>query len=595
MNAVSRPYVGPQPFETGARQRFFGREAETLTIFQQWSAEPLTVLYGPPGVGKTSLIQAAIAPLALGSSGEGRVILLDGQIVPIMAPPASDAPNPFVLSLLTSWSQGDPSVNPTQLTIANFLRQLRATEQPPIFATIDRFECLFRDDSSLDQDRSDFLGQLIEAAQQVPSVHLLLSVREDSVPELERRLGRLHKHRLGALAPDAAHDAVARPVHGSGRSFAAGVAEEIVLNLRTSQLTSALGASRPVVADTVEPAQLQVVCATLWEALPDEADVITLEHLYGQADIDGALTRFCEHVTNDVAVTNELSKSELSTWLARTFMTDRGTRDTAYEGVTSVAGMPRKVADQFVDRHVLSTESRLGSRWYKLPNDRLIAPVQEAAERYDAGDRVAGGISPVSSLTAAEGALAAGNLVLATRRAIEAVRTSGSHDVRTRAAALSCLGRVAAKGGNDQQAESYYGAAAELSEAMQDQAGTGRLLAELGRVLLRRGRYAEAVAALQGAEARLPSNVTIRVDLARALRDSGQLWAATAVLGAALTVEPGTVEALIERGLIRITTGEFSSALDDLDNAVRLQPSVGQQADIQSARELARIRLGRTA
>ncbi len=93
----------------------------------------------------------------------------------------------------------------------------------------------------------------------------------------------------------------------------------------------------------------------------------------------------------------------------------------------------------------------------------------------------------------------------------------------------------------------------------------------------------------------MPSDLAIQIDLARALRDSGQLWAATAVLGATLTIAPGTVEALVERGLIRIETGEFSYALDDLDNAIRLLPSIGQRAEIRSARAIAQARLGRTA
>jgi Flp pilus assembly protein TadD len=145
------------------------------------------------------------------------------------------------------------------------------------------------------------------------------------------------------------------------------------------------------------------------------------------------------------------------------------------------------------------------------------------------------------------------------------------------------------------EAESHYRAAAVLFEVMQDQAGTGRLLAELGRILLRRGRYADAVAQLQGAEARLPGDLAVQVDLARALRRSGQLWAATAVLGAALTVAPDSVDALVERGLIRIDTGEFSYALEDLDSAVRLRPHLGQQPEIRSARAFALARLGRTA
>jgi hypothetical protein len=51
----------------------------------------------------------------------------------------------------------------------------------------------------------------------------------------------------------------------------------------------------------------------------------------------------------------------------------------------------------------------------------------------------------------------------------------------------------------------------------------------------------------------------------------------------------------VERGLIRIRTGDYSCALGDLDDAIRLQPSIGQLDEIQSARALARARLDQTA
>jgi len=597
---ASRRYVGLRPFDIGDRDRFFGRTSESRAVFERWSTSRLTVLYGPAGVGKTSLIQAGIVPLA-GTADPSHIVLPVSSIaaLPASQPPVIPGHNRLALAVLQSWSPADSATELAQLSVADFLRRLRpvaveSAEPPPIFAVVDQLERVLADV----QDGADFLRQLVEAVETVLGLHLVLSVREDSLPDLaalEGRLGQPGRYRLGPLRRDAALEAVVGPLRGTSLSFAPGAAEEVVHNLRTSRLTDALGQSTEVVAEAVEPVQLQAACSALTRTLPDDVDVVTVEHVYGPGDLDGALVEFCERTVHDVAVVRGLSDREMWGWLVRAFVTDLGTRGTAYQGVAGVAGMPTEVAGQLADRHVLTMESRLGSRWYQLPNDRLIGPVREAADRWLTGPAVVSGTDPAASLVAAEGALAEGNLALAARRAAEAVRTSGSRDLRTRATALSCLGHVAAKGGQYQEAESHYRAAAQLFEVMHDKAGAGRLLAERGRILLRRGRYVEAVAELQGAEARLPSDLAIQIDLARALRDSGQLWAATAVLGATLTIAPGTVEALVERGLIRIETGEFSYALDDLDNAIRLLPSIGQRAEIRSARAIAQARLGRTA
>jgi Flp pilus assembly protein TadD len=597
-------YVGLRPFEAADRHLFYGRSGDVQAVYERWSTQRLTVLSGPAGVGKTSLIQAEVVPLAAASGGQCRIVLPAGRIVPAAGlGPAVPGRNSLALALLGSWSGGTLPADPVPLSVPAYLNRLR-TSAPrqaalPIFAVIDQFEHLFRDVQH-EACRQDLLSQLVQAVQEVPELHLLVSVREDCVCELEDCVsgleampgatGRTGHYRLAPLSSGAALEAVAGPAHATGRSYAPGVAAEVVRNLRASRIVNVRGDSRELLAETVEPAQLQAACSALWNALPAGLAEVSREHLYSPGDLDGGLVRFCERAVHDVAAAEEVPMAELWSWLVGTFVTDLGGRASASEGMVGVAGMPVQVARRLVDRYLLTTASRPGSRWYQLASDRLVAPVREVASRWVA-DVPVGAIRPAISLAAAEGALAEGNLALATQRAAEAVRTSGT-DLHTRATALSCLGLVATQVGRDQEAESHYRAAAALFELVRDPTGAGRSLAGVGRTLLRRGRYTEAVAELQGAEARLPSDLAIHVDLARALRDTGQLLAATAVLGTVLTIAPGTVDALIDRGLIRIATGEFSAALDDLDNAIRIRPSVGQHEEIISARAFARARLG---
>jgi tetratricopeptide (TPR) repeat protein len=564
------PYVGLRHYEADDRDRFFGRTLESRTLFEEWQRTPLTILSGPAGIGKTSLINAAVVPMVQIAAGPDVVVL----------PP---------------WSPDGAQNGNRPASASAFLRRLRLAGRGAahrIYAVIDQVEHALRDAAAAPY-KERFLDQLATAVREIPGLHLLVSIRDDAVHELaplEAVTDSPGRCVLGALAPDAALAAVAGPAAATRRTYADGAAAEVVRNLRTSRLVDVLGGTRDVVGDTVQPVQLQAACSALWATLPDSIEVVTREHLYSPGDLDGGLVRFCERAVREVAAEQDLTEPDLWVWLVNAFVTDSGGRGAAYEGVRGVAGMPREVASGLVDRYVLSTERRLGSRWYHLTNDRLLAPLREAAGRW-AHEPVAPA-DPAASLAAAELALAASELARAAQFAAEAVRTSGD-DLRTKAGALSCLGQVATTTGRDQDAEPYFRQAATFFELMRDPAGSGRSLAGLGRSLLRRGRYAEAVSELQGAEVRLPSDLAIQIDLARALRDSGQLWAATAVLGAALTIAPGTVDALVERGLIRIRTGEFSSALDDLDNAVRMRPSV--EAEVRSARDLARDRLRSSA
>src|ERR1700732_740634 len=56
------PWLGLPPFTEEVRAYFFGRDAEVRDLFQRVVHKPLTVLFGRSGLGKTSLLQAALAP-----------------------------------------------------------------------------------------------------------------------------------------------------------------------------------------------------------------------------------------------------------------------------------------------------------------------------------------------------------------------------------------------------------------------------------------------------------------------------------------------------------------------------------------------------
>src|SRR3954469_11200043 len=74
------PYPGLSPYDEGDSALFFGRRAECDLVVANLLTSRLTVLYGPSGVGKSSLLRAGVIPaLRAPSRGSRRSIaLLDG-------------------------------------------------------------------------------------------------------------------------------------------------------------------------------------------------------------------------------------------------------------------------------------------------------------------------------------------------------------------------------------------------------------------------------------------------------------------------------------------------------------------------------------
>src|SRR5215470_4171136 len=59
---AEHPWLGLHPFTEENQHYFFGRTAEIRDIFLRVREQPLTVLYGQSGLGKTSLLRAGLIP-----------------------------------------------------------------------------------------------------------------------------------------------------------------------------------------------------------------------------------------------------------------------------------------------------------------------------------------------------------------------------------------------------------------------------------------------------------------------------------------------------------------------------------------------------
>jgi tetratricopeptide (TPR) repeat protein len=501
-----------------------------------------------------------------------------GETFPFAALPSH---NPYTLAVLRSWSPGEAVTRLVGHTILDYVRSQASRRDGPVLAAIDQMEELGTDSGSRRSYRQQFLAELAEAIEEESRLHLLLVVRKESAGMIADVLGPGARQYVKSLNRQDAIEAVTGPARDTSRSYDTGVAEAIVTDLQTSRLAPSGGGEHYVTSDYVEPFLLQVVCARLWDSLPPDVSLITRREVLRYGDVDAALAGYCGRTVAALAEDHEVPVTRLRAWLQRTFITELGTRDKAYEGATDTAGMPNAVARALADRHLLATERRERARWYKLLSDRLIEPVRQTA------DEPPPPTGPAEYLQAAGRAMVLGDLDLAERYAHEAVRSSPDTGLRMRAEAGSLLGNLAYEREKPKDAEERYREAANLYEAVCDTDAVARQLAAVGQTLIAQGELIGAVSQLRSALDRVPNDRVLQTELAMVLWQLGEGRGAVAVLTTVLEKEGGDVAALRARGEVLADLGEPRAAMLDLDRVAAHAPPA-----TRAARGLALAELG---
>lgn len=575
------PYVGRRAFTLDDHNVFFGRDREIKDLLTLWRSSPLVVLHGLAGSGKTSLLQAGVAPRL---AEEGEIIPLGSPLGASFFPePLLDDYNPYSLAVLASWSPGESRTRLVQQSGTDFLRRRaqhvqRQRADSLLMVAIDQVEGILVDERAA-QARDEFFADLAVAMGEVPGLRLLLATRTDTLSALspyERQLfqGGAKYFSLESMSVAAAVEAVRCPMDVTGYRFDAGTAECIVDELR---------GSRP---DTVavQPSQLQIVCGELWDVIHPEGPLITRGFVRDNIDVDRALANFCASAIAEVGDRYKIPADRIFNWLMPFFVSSDPVPVTVPEAELTATGIPAGVLRALENEHLITAEWRLDVRRYALANDRLVAAMSYLAKSPAFGQPK---LDPVARMRVAESALAAGELDLARQHAEEALHLLSQAEFRLRADVLSLLGNIEYQADRMDSAEKYYQDAAELSEQLGDQPGVGRLFGAIGSIHFRQGKYLGALGELQAAVTRSPSDLSLQTKLATALWRSDQSQAAAAVFGAVLSVEPESADALAGRGQISAERGNAEAALDDLQTLRRIRPRVSQQPEVQLAHALA--------
>ena len=265
------PYRGLRPYTEADAAFFFGREAEGENVAANLLSARLTLLYGPSGVGKSSVLLAGVVSSLRGRSREN---LADADPLRTIAAAARAE----IAALL---ERDDLPGPPAGATLAEVLDHWNVQVRGKLLVLFDQFEEYF-----LYHGQESGPGTLdLEFPQAVNRADLpanfLLSIRDDALAQLDRFKGRIpnlfeNRLQINHLGLAAAHDAVTLPVEEYNRhvppEHRVQIDEELVNDVldqvrtdRFSRESVGAGALREGAAEAarVETPILQVMLTTL--------------------------------------------------------------------------------------------------------------------------------------------------------------------------------------------------------------------------------------------------------------------------------------------------------------------------------------------
>jgi hypothetical protein len=304
------PYKGLLPFSEVDAPFFFGRERERELIADNLRANRLTLLYGPSGVGKSSVLQAGVRPLLRRQARQER--LTEGRTpfavvffnnwrddpIPALVDAIQDSVDasvrrqtaPELARLVGASDQpapnnGEPPGVTRPASLSEALLSANARLNAPVLLILDQFEEYFLYHPESDQPGS-FAVELPRALNHPDlRANFLLSIREDALARLDRFKGRIpnlfgNYLRLDHLDLAAGQAAIERPLERYNQqaedeppvTIEATLTAAILAQVQTGQIVLSeatgqkLGETRENTSEPrIETPYLQLVLIRLWD------------------------------------------------------------------------------------------------------------------------------------------------------------------------------------------------------------------------------------------------------------------------------------------------------------------------------------------
>jgi WD40 repeat protein len=353
------PYKGLAAFDDSDLDAlfFFGRERDTETIAANLMASRFTVLYGPLGVGKSSVLRAGVVRRLRSLADDAAVVVHDSW--------AGNPARELVLAAAEGLGLEAPDAD---VPLADAMAEMASRFGSDVYLVLDQFEELF-----VYSGAEAFAGELAQVVT-TPElrVNVLLALREDALSELDVFTGRIPNvfrnylslerldraaGRAAVVGPLARYNEVSERSVEIEPELVDAVLDEVQIG-RVHLGGPPRGPAEPAEAGRIEAAYLQLVMQRLWDA-EGEAGSTVLRRSTFQA-LGGAEAIVRAHL--DEAM--EALPPEQRDVAARVFnhlVTPSGTK--IAHGVTDLA------------RYAGVPEGELGSVMASLGGNRILRPV----------------------------------------------------------------------------------------------------------------------------------------------------------------------------------------------------------------------------
>jgi WD40 repeat protein len=394
------PFKGLAPFEDSEFDTllFFGRERESEIIRANLVAARLTILYGPSGVGKTSLLRAGVAhPLRTE----------DGAAVVLFSAWGGDPAEGLVAAVEEEVTRAKPGarLEPADRTVAEAVAAWTAELGTDLYVILDQFEEYF-----LYHEAS---GPFLELAEVVRRrdvrVNFLISIREDALALLDAFKAQIpnlfgNSLRLDRLTRDAGRRAILGPLERYNElapperrvEAEPELVEEVLDSVAAGRIqlgASGRGGAENGAVDTglIEAPYLQLVLERLWEVETDRgSDRLRLETL---RELGGAARIVEDHLERAMAGLSA-SEKDAAAAMYNHLVTPSGTKiahrtgDLARYAAVDETEANRVLASLARDRIVRAGENGARGQQYEIFHDVLADAVLAWRARHEADRRL---------------------------------------------------------------------------------------------------------------------------------------------------------------------------------------------------------------
>ncbi|MFF9011403.1 trypsin-like peptidase domain-containing protein [Streptomyces sp. NPDC014870] len=286
------PYRGLEPFTAEHARWFQGRsEAVRQVLANLGRQRRLTLLLGPSGSGKSSLIQAGV----LHSLAEGELPRSD-RWLPVLARPRQDM-------LAEIERAGLPGASSDGITAAVNRRLAAEPSCQRVLLIIDQFEeLLVQTKNGRLRDMLNVVDEVTSAADEYTKITMILVMRDDFYPQLAALAPRLLDAAMpgllnvpGTLSQQDLHGIIVLPAEDVGLHFQPGLPERIIGDVLDITTESAVTRQAPV---TVLPL-LEMTLQQLWNRRQD--GYLTHDAYRRIGEVSGSVTTWCDSALDELS------------------------------------------------------------------------------------------------------------------------------------------------------------------------------------------------------------------------------------------------------------------------------------------------------